>query len=141
MATFNKFDNFTTQLLKKEHNLNTDAITVALTTSAPTSSWSYLSDVTGQITYTGMSSRVLAGVSVTTPSAGVAKFANTPDLVLTSTSAFTFRYVILYNDTPATNSTKGLIGWADYGASITINPGENFTIDTDQTNGILTVGP
>jgi hypothetical protein len=37
-----------------------------------------------------------------------------------------FRYVILYNDT-ATNDP--LIGWWDYGSSITCNDGETFTVD------------
>ena len=37
-----------------------------------------------------------------------------------------FRYAVLYNDTGA---TKYLIGYYDYGSSISINDGETFTVD------------
>ena len=37
-----------------------------------------------------------------------------------------FRYVVLYNDT-ATNDP--LIAYWDYGSSITLNPGESFTVN------------
>lgn len=39
-----------------------------------------------------------------------------------------FRYVIIYNDTP-TSPTDPLIGWYDYGSSITLLTGESLTID------------
>lgn len=39
-----------------------------------------------------------------------------------------FRYAILYNDTP-TVPADPLIGWYDYGSSITLANGETFTLD------------
>jgi hypothetical protein len=39
-----------------------------------------------------------------------------------------FRYVPLYNDTP-TSPADPLIGWWDYGSSITLLDGESFTTD------------
>jgi membrane-bound ClpP family serine protease len=39
-----------------------------------------------------------------------------------------FRYTIIYNDTP-TSPADPLIGWWDYGSSITLNDGETFTVD------------
>lgn len=47
-----------------------------------------------------------------------------------------FRYAILYNDTP-TSPADPLIGYWDYGSSITLQEGETFT--TDFGASILTV--
>jgi hypothetical protein len=47
-----------------------------------------------------------------------------------------FRYAVLYNDTAA---SKGLIGWWDYGSSISLSAGDTFTVDFDPTTGVLTL--
>jgi hypothetical protein len=41
-----------------------------------------------------------------------------------------FRYVVLYNDTATDDD---LICWYDYGAEITLNAGETFTLDFGAT--------
>ncbi len=59
------------------------------------------------------------------------------DLTLTATGAVgPFRYVVIYDDT-ATN--KELIGFYDYGSSVTMASGDTFTIDFDGSAGVLTV--
>ena len=44
-----------------------------------------------------------------------------------------FRYAIIYNDTAANDE---LIGYIDYGYSVTVASTQTFTIDFDQTSGL-----
>jgi hypothetical protein len=135
MATFNKFNSFVEALSEKVHNLGSDTLTWALTNSAPLATNTQLSNLT-QITYTNLSSRV-ATISSSSQSSGTYKLV-LADLVLTASggSVGPFRYAVLFNDT-ATNDE--LIGWYDYGSSITLADGETFTIDADPTNGVIQI--
>jgi hypothetical protein len=54
----------------------------------------------------------------------------------TFSGTVTFRYVVLYNDTP-TSPADPLIAWWDYGSNVTLNSGETFTVAFDATNGIF----
>ena len=133
MATFNKFHSFVEALSEKVHNLGTDTLTVALTNTVPVNTNTVLANIT-QITYTNVSTRVLAGVTSAQTTGTYKLDAN--DLVLTASGTVpTFRYVVLYNDT-ATNDE--LIGWYDYGAAVDLLSGETFTITWDAA-GILTL--
>ena len=139
MATFNKFNQYSEDLAKKVHNLGSDALTVALcaAANAPVATNSILTNLT-QISYTNLSTRVFSITSCAQAS-GVLKLV-LADLVLTASggSVATFRYAVLYNDTP-TSPADPLIGWWDYGADITLLNDENFTVDSDQTGGIITI--
>ncbi len=128
MAVFNKFNAFVEHVAEGVHNLQTGAITVALTTAAnaPVAGNSVLADLT-QIAYTNLSARVVT-VSASSQTAGTYSMVGT-DLVLTASGAVaTFRYVVLYNDTP-TSPADPLIGYYDYGSDVTLASGETFTID------------
>jgi hypothetical protein len=136
MATFNKFNAFVENVAEGVHNLQTGQLVVALTNTLPTSANSVLADIS-QITYTNLSSRNIT-TSTSAQTAGTYKLVLT-DLVLTATGAVgPFRYVVIYNDTP-TSPADPLIGWYDYGSSISLASGETFTVDFDATNGVLTL--
>lgn len=140
MAVFNKFNQFTEDLAEGVHNLQTGALTVALCASAnaPVATNSVLANLT-QISYTNLSSRVIGTPTSSAQTSGTYKLV-LPDLVLTASggSVATFRYVVIYNDTP-TSPADPLIGWYDYGQDVTLANGETFTIDFDATSGVLTI--
>jgi hypothetical protein len=137
MATsaFNKFNSFTEAIAEKVHNLGSDTLEVALTNTAPVAGNSVLANIT-QISYTNLNARTVT-VSGSAQTGGVYKLSIT-DKTLTSTGGSTgpFRYVVLFNQT-ATNDE--LIGWYDYGSSITLGDGESLLLNFDDANGVLTI--
>jgi len=132
MATFVKYDQFAVDLAAGVHVLTTagSLLNVCLSNTAPVvATDAVLTDVT-QIAYTNITETVPADVtnfcSETPP--GTWDVAGT-DIVLNATGAVaTFRYVILYNDTP-TSPADPLIGYWDYGSGVTLANGESFTVN------------
>lgn len=134
MATYVKFNSFVEALAEKAHNLGSDQLVVALSNVAPSAANTVLADIT-QISYTNLSSRNIT-TSTSAQTAGTYKLV-LADLVLTASGAVaTFRYVVVYNDTAASDE---LIAYYDYGSSITMANGETFTIDFDASNGFLQI--
>jgi hypothetical protein len=146
MASFNKLNGFVEHLAEKVHNLGSDQLAVALSNTAPGSESTppttltancILANVT-QISYTNCSARTVT-TSTSAQTSGTYKLV-CADLTLTASGGTVgpFRYVYLYNDTP-TSPADPLVGYWDYGASITLNDTETFLIDFDGTNGVLSV--
>ena len=138
MASFNKFSSLVEALAEKSHNLGADTLKLMLTNSAPIASNTVkanLTEISAGNGYTAGGSTVTITTSAQT--AGLYKLVGN-DVTVTASggSIGPFRYVVLYNDT-ATNDE--LIGWWDYGSSITLLAGETITIDLDASNGILTI--
>ncbi len=135
---FNKFNFFVEDLARKIHNLNADVLKVMLTNIAPVATNHVLADLTEITAHNGYA----AGGATPTNSgasqtAGVLKSV-LQDVTITASGGTIgpFRYAVLYNSTPAGGN---LIGWYDYGVSITLQDGEPFVIDLDQANGVLTL--
>lgn len=130
MATYNKFNDFVEQLGKAVHDLDgTHTLKVMLTNTAPVATNTVLANLTEITAGNGYT----AGGTATTPTwsetSGTATLATT-DVVFTASGGTIgpFRYAVLYNDTP-TSPADPLIGWWDYGSSITLADTETFTVD------------
>jgi len=133
-TAFSKINSFVENLAEKFIDLGGNGITVALTNTAHISTWDELADLT-QISYTNCSSRVCT-VASSTQSLGTYTL-TLNDLTLSASGTVgPFRYVYLFDD----NSTGDkLIGYYDYGSSLTLGGGESFAINFDGGNGVLTI--
>lgn len=135
MAAFNKFNQFAEDLGLGLHNLNTATLRVYLSNTAPDAAADLvkadLAEIAGGNGYTALGEDVQNTFS---ESAGTGTLVGV-DVTWTATGAVgPFRYVVLYNDTAAGDP---LIGWWDYGSSISLATGETFT--TDFGASILTI--
>lgn len=138
MATFNKFESFVEAVAEKVHNLGSDTLKVLLTNSAPVATNTVKANLTEISAGNGYTAGgTAATISSSSQTSGTYKLV-LADVVFTASggSIGPFRYAVLYNDT-ATNDE--LIGWWDYGSSITLASGETFTVDFDGTAGVLTI--
>lgn len=137
MASFQKFNSFVENVAEKVHNLGSDTLKVMLTNSAPVATNTVKADLTDLSTSGGYTAGGATSAQVTSAqTSGTYKLVLT-DVVFTATSGFgPFRYVVLYNDT-ATNDE--LIGFYDYGSSISLAASETFTVDFDGSAGVLTL--
>ena len=138
MASFVKFYSFVEALAEKVHNLGSDTLKVALTNTAPTAATdTQLSNITQISNGNGYTTGgTAATTSSSAQSSGTYKLVLNDVVFTASGSMGPFRYVVLYNDT-ATNDE--LIGYYDYGSSITLASGETFTVDFDGSAGVLTL--
>ena len=142
MASFVKINDFVANAVENM-DLQSDQLAIALSNTAPRSESSnptadgngILGNVT-QISYSNLSSRNLT-TSSSSQSGGVYKLI-LADLTLTASggSVAAFRYVYIYNDT-VTSPADPLIGYYDYGSSLTLNDGDTFTIDFSPSNGVI----
>jgi hypothetical protein len=139
MASYNKFQVFTKDLVEGKHNFASNTFKVMLTNTAPVNTNAVKADLTEISAGNGYTAGGTATTITSSTSAGTAKVTGT-DIVFTAAggSIGPLRYAVLYNDTQ-TSPAKPLIAWWDYGSSITLNDTETLTVDFDNTNGIFTV--
>jgi hypothetical protein len=138
MSVFNKFYSTVEALAEKKHDFGNDVLKIMLTNSAPVNTNTVkanLTDISAGNGYTAGGTAVT--ITASSQTTGLYKLVG-DDVTFTASggSIGPFRYAVLYNDT-ATNDE--LIGWWDYGSSITLLAGETLTVDLDASNGILTI--
>jgi hypothetical protein len=138
MATYNKFNSFVSDLAQKVHNLNSDALKILLTNTAPVASNTIKSNLTEIAAGNGYTA---GGVAASFVSGG--DTAGTYKLILgpaswtaSGGSIGPFEFAVLYNSSTANGN---LIGWWDYGTTVTLTNGNTFTVALDQINGVLTL--
>lgn len=138
MATFNKFNSFVEALAEKAHNLGADTLKVMLTNTAPVAANTVKADLTEITAQNGYSAGgATATVASSSQTAGTYKLVINDITFTASGGSFgPFRYFVLYNDTEASDS---LIGFWDYGSSITLANGESVTADFSSSNGALQI--
>jgi len=140
MAAFTKYFEFIDELSKAGHNLQTAVFKCALTNTAPTQASDTVWNTTVAPAPAAANNYTAGGNTLTTSSAtetsGTFKLV-LADTVFTATAGGIgpFRYSILYNS----SATNKVVGYYDYGSSITLNDTETFTVDFDATNGVLTL--
>jgi hypothetical protein len=136
MASYNKFQQFTKDLIDGVHDFDAHTFKVMLTNTAPVNTNSVKANLTEITAGSGYTAGGTATTITTSTSSGTAKVSGT-DVVFTSTGTIgPFRYAVLYNDTALNDP---LIAWWDYGSSISLNNTETLTVDFDPSTGILTV--
>jgi hypothetical protein len=131
MATFNKFHSFVTAKAAGTHagwlNADTDVVKVMLTNVAPLATNSLKSHITEIAAGNGYTAGGQDIQNAASTSSGVITVAGTDFTWLAAGGSIgPFRYAVAYNDT-ATNDP--LIGWWDYGSSITLADTESLVFD------------
>jgi hypothetical protein len=138
MANFNKFNAFVADVASKVHNLGSDNLKVLLSNTAPVSTNAVKADLTEIAAGNGYSAGGTQAtlVSSAQSSGTYALKLNNVTFTASGGSIATFRYAVLYNSTPANGN---LIGWYDYGTTLSVTSGNSFTVQFDGTNGVLTL--
>ena len=125
----------------KEIDFNSDTIKVMLCTSAYTpnqDTHQYKSSVTNEVTGAGYTA---GGATLGTPTLTYTAGTNVLMLdgadVSWATSTITARYAVIYDSTPATDATRPLIAYVDFGADV-VSTGGSFDLVWNAA-GIATV--
>lgn len=135
-SAWNKFNDFSEQLIRGVHDFDAHVFKVALTNTAPLASqasWN-TSDHPAPAAANGYT----AGGNTTTISVSETGGTTTvqgTQVVFTATAGGIgpFRYAVVYNDS-ATSPADAAIGWLDYGSNLTLAAGETLTIQFNSTS-------
>lgn len=140
MATFNKFHQFVEYLAEGVFNFETDSLKVILSNVAPVATNSVAADLTEIAAGNGY---IAGGLAITLSSHGQTNgiytlVVNDLTIVASGGSIGPFRYFSLVDDTPTTPADP-LIGWWDFGSSITLNNGESLLQNFSDVDGVLQI--
>jgi hypothetical protein len=146
MSSFNKFTVFVQALAEKRHHLGNDVLKIYLSNEFPNfASHTTYNGTTGESAPAEISagSGYVAGGNTASVISSI-QTDGVYRLILQDPAIWTasggnigpFRYFVLWNSSVATSN---LIGWWDYGTSVTLADGQGFLVDLNQTTGVLTL--
>lgn len=131
MPAFNKFQDFAEQLCKGIHQCHAAGHTfkIMLTNVAPVATNTIKADLT-EITAGGGYTAGGEDVQNDLSEAGGTATCTAVDVTWNGSGGGfgPFRYIVLYNDS-ATSPADALIGWWDYGSSISLTASDSFNVD------------
>lgn len=136
MAAYNKFQDFSEQLVRGVHDWDAHTFKIALTNTAPVATqttWN-TTDHPAPAAANGYTAGGTATTIAVSESSGTTTVTGT-QVVFTASGGNLgpFRYAVLYNDT-ATSPADAAIAWWDYGSSITLADTETFTVKFNNTS-------
>jgi hypothetical protein len=137
MASFNKFNSFAAYMPNGSTNLSSDTVKCLLTNTVPVATNTTYGSISGTELASGAgytTGGATATLTSSSQTSGTYKFITalaSPTWTATG-SMGPFRYAVLYDTT-----TGVLIGWWDYGSSLTLTSGQTFTVALDPTNGVF----
>jgi len=149
MATFRGFNNFVADLCNGGNlNLSSDTIKLGLTATSPNVADTDLDTSLSpdKLISTSNAIEIASGngysegggtVTITTASqsGGTYTLAANQVVFTASGGAITaFRYLYLYDNTAGAAGTRPVIGWWDYGSSLTLNAGDSLTVKFNNAN-------
>lgn len=136
MAAYNKFNAFVHDITAKVHNLDSDTVKVMLTNSAPSVTNAVKTDITEISAGNGYSAGGTApSITSNGQTSGTEKYVlGNVTFTASGGSIGPFRYAVLYNSTAGSGQ---LISFYDYGSSVTLASGDQFTVAFDASNGVF----
>lgn len=130
MATFNKFQGFVGYLGTGVIDLDGDTINAYLSNATPDAAAddvkADLAEITNENGYTAPED----STNTYSETSGTGTLATT-DITITASGGTIgpFRYVVHYDDTVSSPVVDPLMCWHDYGAALTLQDGDSFTIN------------
>jgi len=149
MSAFNKFNQFVQSVGNGAINLNGDTFKLILTNTSPSAADTVYNGAAFQIQSNTNAAEISNGAGYTQGGAtiGSTAYSQTGGLGTmtgnsvswTSTGSMgPFRYVTMYDSSAGANANnRPLVGYWDYGSSITLTNGNVFTVNTNA--GLLTI--
>jgi len=134
MAAYNKFDDFSEQLVRGTHDFDANTFKVYLSNATPSAPADAVKADLAEISGGGGYTAGGETTTITVSESGGITIVNGTEVSWTASPASTigpFRYAVLYNFSSASGN---LIAWWDYGSSITLNAGESFTVKFSNTS-------
>ena len=137
MAAFNKINQLVADMANKVHNLGSDDLRIYLSNTAATAGSTVYNTPADLSTSGGYTAGgATCAITSSTQTGGLYKLILVGPSWTATTGFGPFEFAILYNNTAA---SKQLIGYWDYGSSLTVAASATFSITLDAANGTVEI--